>query len=512
LATRPWRRQGRLSRRLELQLNRGYSAVAATVLAQPEPIRPLRAGRPARRLVELENWARERLSLIGAVAVASVAVLAFEFAFPVKVEAAAMRATVETVMTLFALAAAWLVRAQFTQSRRLRDLLLVAALLSCGLVHLCCQAVPAALDLPSPSVFTGAAQIGALLVAAVFAAAALVGPARLVAELSNPLLRPAVIGLSVVAISGLAGALVPTQLEGGLRPTHGLVGTVDHPLALAIALIAAILLLVASAAYLRRAHLERDASAPLLGAGLILLAAARLSYIALNTVSADRLAPREALNLLAVSLLLAAAIRQELQSRARLARAAAIAERRRVARDLHDGLAQDLAFIAAHGEQIAGEMGDRHPVVIAARRALEVSRSTIAELSDPTEMRVQDALEALALELRERFEISIAVDVDSSDDLSVQTRHDVSRITREAIANAACHGGAKNVMVSLTRTHDAHMLRIHDDGCGIDNAVRTASHQGLGLRSMSERAEAAGGRMTIRNPGKRGTVLEVVLP
>jgi signal transduction histidine kinase len=157
-------------------------------------------------------------------------------------------------------------------------------------------------------------------------------------------------------------------------------------------------------------------------------------------------------------------------------------------------------------------MGDQHPVVIAARRALAVSRTAIAELSDPTEMRVQDALEALAHELRERFEISIAVDVDSADDLSAQAQKDVSRIAREAIANAACHGGAKHVMVSLTRTDGVHMLRIRDDGCGIDNAVRTASHTGLGLRSMYERAEAAGGRMTISNPGDRGTVLEVVLP
>jgi signal transduction histidine kinase len=496
-----------------LQLNRGSGIAAAAALPKSEPMKPLRAGRPARWFAEVEEWARERVSLTGAVAVASIAVLALEFAFPVKVEAAAMRATVETVVTLFALAAAWLVRAQLTQSRRLRDLLLVAALLTCGLVHLCWEAVPAALDLHSPSFFTAAGQIGALLVASVFLAAAWVGSGRVVADASNPLLRPAVIGLCVLGSSGLVALVAAPELGGGLRPAHGIIGAVDHPFATAVAVLAGIMLLAASAGYLRRAQTERDGATPLIGAGLIVLATARLSYIALNTVLADRLAPREALSLLAISLLLAAAIRQELRSRTNLARAAAIAERQRVARDLHDGLAQDLAFIAAHGEQIAAEIGDQHPVVIAARRALEVSRTAIAELSDPTEMRVQDALEALAYELRERFEISIAVDADSADDLSAQTRQDVSRITREAIANAARHGGAKNVTVSLTRTEDAHMLCIRDDGCGIDNvAARTSTHRGLGLRSMYERAEAAGGRMTIRKPGERGTVLEVVLP
>jgi signal transduction histidine kinase len=494
-------------------LNRGSGTVAAAVLTQSEPVRQLRAGRPARWAGEVQSWAREHLSLMGAVAVASVAVLAFEFVFPVKVEAAAMRATVETVITLFALAAAWLMRAQFAQARRLRDLLLVAALLTCGLVHFCWQAVPAALDLHSPSFFTAAAQIGAPLVGLIFAVSALVGPARLVPDATNPFLRPAVIGLTVLTASGLVAAVAATELVGGLRPAHGIFGAVDHPLALTAALLAALTLIVASVGYVRRAQVERDSAAPLLAGGLLLLAAARLSYVALNTVSADRMAPREGLSLLAISLLLVAAIRQELSSRAALARAAAIAERQRVARDLHDGLAQDLAFIAAHGERIAAEMGDQHPVVIAARRALAVSREAIAELSDPTEMKLQDALEALAHELRERFEISIAVDVDAAaDDLSVQTQEDVSRITREAIANAARHGGAKNVMVSLRRTPDAHTLRIRDDGCGIENAVRTASHAGLGLRSMCERAEAAGGRMTIRKPGKRGTELEVVLP
>jgi signal transduction histidine kinase len=491
----------------EFQLN---NASGSAVLSYREA---LRSGRLARRLAELEDSAREHMSWIGAVAVISVAVLAFEFAFPLKVEAAAMRATVETIMTLFALAAAWLVRAQFTQSGRLRDLLLVAALVTVGLVHLCWQAVPAALDLQSARLFAAAAEIGTLLVAAIFALAAAAGPQRVVTNASRPLTRPAVISLAVIVVSGLIAVAAQGELVAGADSAHGVAGAIDHPLVLVVALLSAGMLTAGGVRFLRRGRRERDGAAPLLAAGLIGLAATTLSHIALNTVPADRLSPRDAVTLVAISLLLAAAIRQELRVRATLSRAAALAERQRMARDLHDSLAQDLAFIAAHGERIAGEMGQRHPVVIAARRALAVSRQAIAELSCPADLTVQESLEVLAHELRERFEVSIAVDVDAAaDDLSLRTQEDLSWITREAIANAARHGGAKNVTVSLTRTPGAHILCIRDDGCGIGNAERVASHQGFGLRSMRERAEAAGGRMTVRKLPKRGTVLEVVLP
>src|SRR5262249_2840960 len=149
----------------------------------------------------------------------------------------------------------------------------------------------------------------------------------------------------------------------------------------------------------------------------------------------------------AIALLLCAAVVLERRVRARWAKAAALAERRRVARDLHDGIAQDLAFIAAHGAQMASEMGGDHPVVVAARRALAVSRSTISDLSDPAGATAGEALDAVAHELRERFDVAIAVDAQIDDHLPSGVREHLSRIAREAIANAARHGQARNVLV-----------------------------------------------------------------
>jgi signal transduction histidine kinase len=206
-----------------------------------------------------------------------------------------------------------------------------------------------------------------------------------------------------------------------------------------------------------------------------------------------------------------AATRHEPQARARVAEAAALAERRRVARDLHDGLAQDLAFIAAHGPALSDELGDDHPLVIAARRALAISRSTISELCDPAEATATQALEAVAQELREQFDVAIAVNVAGDVDVEPRAREHLARISREAIANAVRHGGARNVSVSLTLLERATVLRVVDDGRGLDDVVSgTATPEGFGLGSMRERAAAIGGYLSLHQPRHGGTELEVV--
>ena len=128
---------------------------------------------------------------------------------------------------------------------------------------------------------------------------------------------------------------------------------------------------------------------------MILLAGASFANLLPGSLVPGRIGAGEALRALAFALILAAAVIRERQVHARSAKATALAERRRVARDLHDGIAQDLAFIAAHGPRFVEELGDDHPVVIAARRALAISRSTISELSDPGGATAHESLEAL---------------------------------------------------------------------------------------------------------------------
>ena len=190
------------------------------------------------------------------------------------------------------------------------------------------------------------------------------------------------------------------------------------------------------------------------------------------------------------------AVVRERQVHARFARATALAERRRVARDLHDGIAQDLAFIAAHGPRFAEELGDEHPVVIAAKRALALSRSAISDLSDPAGATAHESLDAIAQELQDRFGIAIAVDASLDQDLESGERENVTRIAREAIANAARHGKAQNVIVSLRHNEQGVVLRVLDDGCGI-GAGKSAGSRGL------RPAQHAGACGRARRPNER---------
>jgi signal transduction histidine kinase len=245
---------------------------------------------------------------------------------------------------------------------------------------------------------------------------------------------------------------------------------------------------------------------------MIFLAGASFASLAADPLAAGRIGAAEAVRTLGFALILAAAVIREREVNARLSRATALAERQRVARDLHDGIAQDLAFIAAHGPRFAEELGDDHPVVVAAKRALALSRSTISELSDPDGATAAESLEAVAQELRERFGISIAVNSHLDRDLAPQEREHVTRIAREAIANAARHGRARNVIVSLRQTEHGIALRVIDDGCGILGVDLVPAAEGFGLRSMRERAAALGGQLNVHQPRRGGTELEVVLP
>ena len=237
------------------------------------------------------------------------------------------------------------------------------------------------------------------------------------------------------------------------------------------------------------------------------------SYFPGTSLGRDRVGPHQGLGVIAFALLLAAIARQELSGRRRLASAAALAERQRVSRDLHDGLAQDLAFIAAHSGEIARSVDSGYLVAAAARRALAHARETISDLSVSRELSTRDALEAVALEQRDRFGIEVDVDASPDAELSPAVREDVLRIAREAIANAARHGRARNVVVALTRREgESELLQVHDDGRGIAGGESTTVAEGFGLRTMRERAAGFGGALRIHSRNGSGTELEVTLP
>lgn len=460
-------------------------------------------------------WAliRSRVTWLRMLTAGAAALVALEFIRPMASHAPGLRATAEGVITLLALLAAGVLLAQFAHNRRLRDLILVGTLVLFTLVELAGDALPAALEIHWGGEFGATLQLGQLFVAAGIAAAAFTSSHKLVAGFGRPVAIVAALSFLALAVAELGGLLARSELV--VRARHvlfGLGSAIHEPLAFGLVVLTSGLLACGAARFAHRGHVEHDGAMSLLAGAVVLMTAARLYFLALPSLPYVSIAPLQGLWLVAIALIVAAVVRQELAARARMVRAAEIAERRRVARDLHDGIAQDLAFIASHGARMAEESGAEHPLTIAASRALAVSRGTISDLSNEHSAAPQDALEAIAHELRDRFPMSIAVNADADADLTLDAREHVLRIAREAIANAGRHGRARNVVVSLSQTPDGLALRVRDDGCGIRGSGQSVAREGFGIGSMRERTAALGGRLTVCEPGSGGTEVEVVLP
>ena len=421
-------------------------------------------------------------------------VIGFEQFRVLAFQAPMLRAIIETEITLCALAGACVFGLSFGHSRQLRNLLLVGGLLQLALIDLVSYVIPASIDLASPGTLTAASILGTLFMASAVLIGASMGD-RKVRPGHKPLLVTIVASLLAAGIAELGGVLLRSRLisAGGVTG-HGLKAAGSHPIGLVLAVLAAVFVIVAALRTVGGKRAEGDGVTLLLGAAMITFAGVRLNYVVLPTPGVGWVTAREGLRVLAYGLFFAAALRQEASIRRTIAKAAAAAERRRIARDLHDGLAQDLAFIAAHGDRIAREAGEDHPLAIAARRALAVSRGAIADLSAAEAPTATAALRQVADELEVRFGVRITITGDEIE-LRSDGREDVVRIVREAIVNAA-KGQARNITVSLTHRRDSFVLRVLDDGVGIGTELK--ARPGFGVGAMRERAASLGGGLTAR--------------
>jgi signal transduction histidine kinase len=446
-------------------------------------------------------------------AIGAAAILALEFTHPLALKAPTLRAALETCMTLFGLASAFLLREQVIRTRRRRALLLLAALLILASTEFFANALPAALHARLHSGFTAALPLGQLIAAALLAAAALTSSDKLIRGHNRPVAWGCLVGLGTVGVSELAGLLLRNQLLADPTSTGlGADVAVRYPLGFVVLFITVVAFALAAIEFDHRGRIERAKLLSLLSGAALLFAAARLYHLAMPAVSPEVVTLREGLRLVAFGLIFVALLRRDLEERSRMTRAAAISERHRVAEDLHDGLAQDLALIAAHGARMAKELGADHPVVVAARRALALSRGTIGELSDARSTSDREALEVVAHELGNRFSIEVIVDVQLEDELPPEARTQLVRIVREAIANAARHGGARHVIVTLKHAGSGAALRVCDDGTGIDDASGATSSSGFGMNSMRDRARTLSGSFAASSGRDGGTEVEVVFP
>ena len=191
-------------------------------------------------------------------------------------------------------------------------------------------------------------------------------------------------------------------------------------------------------------------------------------------------------------------------------------ERRRLARELHDGVAQELAFIVGQSRRLALAFPDERALAdigSAAASALDGSRWTIDGLRHAASYTLGGAIEHRARVLADRAGLSLQFEQAGDVVPSAELEHCLLSIVQETISNAARHAHATRLELSVAALTDTIELRLSDDGCGFDRAaVQPSRDGGFGLLSMSERARELGGALTIESAPGRGTTIEVTVP
>jgi signal transduction histidine kinase len=202
---------------------------------------------------------------------------------------------------------------------------------------------------------------------------------------------------------------------------------------------------------------------------------------------------------------------------------ARLEERSRIARSLHDTLLQSVQGVLmsfnAHVHHVPEGTRERATLertLGLAGRLLVEGRDQIMDLrasASPEEMRL--ALHAFGNELAGYSGSAFALRIGGRPrSLKPQVSDEVYAIGREALFNASRHAGACHVLLELDYGKDAFTLRIHDDGCGVDEAVlQPGSRQGhWGLPGMRERAAAIGARFELVSRAGEGTDIVVTVP
>jgi two-component system sensor histidine kinase DesK len=186
---------------------------------------------------------------------------------------------------------------------------------------------------------------------------------------------------------------------------------------------------------------------------------------------------------------------------------AKVAERERIARDLHDVLGHTLSVVILKSE-LAGKLIDRDPERAKAEIA-DVERTSRQALAEVRNTIRGYRLNSLATELKQAESTlqlaGVAVKAETSAvPLTPVQESVVVLVVREAITNVVRHAAARNCFVSLATSNGTCMLQVQDDGRG---GLRA---EGNGLRGMRERVEALGG--TLQYDSSAGTRLKIEFP
>jgi signal transduction histidine kinase len=199
---------------------------------------------------------------------------------------------------------------------------------------------------------------------------------------------------------------------------------------------------------------------------------------------------------------------------------AALEERQKLARELHDSVSQALYGISlgAHSARTALQIDPAlaaEPldyVLSLAEAGLAEMRALIFELR-PESLESEGLVSALSKQgaaLQARHELRVSLDLGEEPKLSLYTKQELYRIAQEALHNTVKHARASQVDILLSQTADSVRLEIRDDGVGFDPGEEFPGH--LGLQSMRERIGGLGGVLRVKSAPGKGTALSAQVP
>lgn len=189
-------------------------------------------------------------------------------------------------------------------------------------------------------------------------------------------------------------------------------------------------------------------------------------------------------------------------------------ERKRIARELHDDVSQQIALLAVGMDNLAGSSSGVTAQLPELQRGIaeiaERVRDVTHQLHSATlqHLGIAKGLEGLCRTFSQQHQIEVKLQAEPMRDLSDQLSLCLFRVVQEALNNALRHGKAKQITVKLLRRDGSLLLQISDTGSGFDPA---ATSGGLGLVGMRERLRMVGGTLAIRSSCGHGTVIDATV-
>ncbi|MGH9454304.1 MAG: histidine kinase, partial [Terriglobia bacterium] len=204
-------------------------------------------------------------------------------------------------------------------------------------------------------------------------------------------------------------------------------------------------------------------------------------------------------------------------------RSVLLQERNRMAREIHDTLAQGFTGIVIQLEAADDALGESAEAARAhIRRARKLARDSLAEARRSVwalrpqvleHSNLPRAVKGLVEQLTRGTSLQAKFKVQGTPQpLASEVESNLLRISQEALANSLRHSGAKKIEVAIIFGTRHVQLRIRDDGAGFDPHLSSGPDRGLGLTTMQTRAQSMGGRLRIKSRPGDGTLVQVTVP